>query len=313
MFQKDSDEPIHRASSQNCSRNLCKWAVESKNWVVHARLNTASDAEAGDVHYHISCYTKLKNEARAAVNKSSNAETNYARQQYDPLVFAQLVAFVQFNNSAFKLADLRKLYDRRLVQLDSDWIGSYVHPTRFKEHLLQKLGPDWSDYTEGRDIYISHKKTVGAALAQASRIHVSDDEAQKIVEVGLILCQHILQEQKHFNGSFDPSCLTEPVSKPLLTLLDVLLEGSSSIEDKVAEDQASISARFSRLHYISAYMQQCCKAIKQCPYHLPDEGERNTISSLCGIKIACKRSSKRHDKYFSWNGYVRIIRPGHGS
>jgi len=36
MFQKDSDEPIHRARSQDCSDNLCKWAVESKNWVVHA-------------------------------------------------------------------------------------------------------------------------------------------------------------------------------------------------------------------------------------------------------------------------------------
>jgi len=166
--------------------------------VVHARLNTASDAGAGDVHYHISCYTKLKNEARAAVNKSSNAETSYARQQYDPLVFALLVAFVQLNNSAFKLADPRKLYDRRLIQLDSDWIGSYVHPTRFKEHLLQKQGPDWSDYTEGRDIYISHKKTVGAALALASRIHVSDDEAQKIAEVVIMLRQHILQETEGF-------------------------------------------------------------------------------------------------------------------
>ena len=122
---------------------------------------------------------------------------------------------MQFNNSAFKLADPRKLYDRRLVQLDSDWIGSYVHLTRFKEHLLQKLGPDWSEYTEGRDIYISHKK------AQASRIHVSDDEAQKIVEVGLMLRQHILQEQKRFSGSFDPSCLSEPVSKPLRSI-DIL-------------------------------------------------------------------------------------------
>jgi len=187
------------------------------NWVVHACLNAASDAEVGDVHYHIFCYTKLKNKARAAVNKSSNAETSYARQQYDPLVFAKLVAFVQFNNSAYKLVGLRKLHDRHLVQLDSDWIGSYVHPMRFKEHQLQKLGPDWSEY-----IYVSHKTTVGAALAQSSCIHVSDDEAQKIVEVGLMLHQHILQEQKCFNGSFDLSYLSEPVSKPLLTLLDVL-------------------------------------------------------------------------------------------
>ena len=41
-------------------------------------------------------------------------------------------------------------------------------------------------------------------------------------------------EQKHFSGSFDPSCLRETVSKPLLTLLDVLLEASSSSEDKLA-------------------------------------------------------------------------------
>ena len=151
---------------------------------------------------------------------------------------------MQFNNSTLKLADLRKLYERRLVQLDSDWIGSFVHPTRFKEHLLQKQGPDWSEYTKVRDIYISHKKTVVAALAQASCIHVSDDEAQKIVEVSLILRQHILQEQRRFSESFNPGCLSEPVSKPLLTLLDVLLEGSSSIEAKVAKDQASISGRF---------------------------------------------------------------------
>jgi len=31
-FKKDSDEPIHRARSQDCSENLCKWAVEFKNW-----------------------------------------------------------------------------------------------------------------------------------------------------------------------------------------------------------------------------------------------------------------------------------------
>jgi len=105
------------------------------------------------------------------------------------------------------------------------------------------------------------KKTVGAALAQASRIHMSNDEAQKIVEVGLFLRQHILQEQKHFNGSFDPSCLSEPVSKPLLTLLDVLLESLSSIEDKVAEDQASISARFRVVCTISQLI--CSNAAQQ--------------------------------------------------
>ena len=118
------------------------------------------------MHYHTTCYTKLKNDARAARLKSSHAERGSPfRYTYDPLVIAQLVAFLEFNHTVFKSADLRKLYDRRLNQLGSEWIGGYVHEKRFKEHILEKFGPDWSEYSEGRDVYISHKKAVGAALA----------------------------------------------------------------------------------------------------------------------------------------------------
>ena len=93
----------------------------------------------------------------------------------------QLVAYVQCNHSTFKLADLRKLYDRQIEQLGSDWTGVYVHQTRFKEHLLEKLGTDWSEYSDGRDVFTSHKKTVGATLAQTERLQVTDNEAKKII------------------------------------------------------------------------------------------------------------------------------------
>ena len=102
------------------------------------------------------------------------------------LVIAQLVAFVEFNHSTFKLADLRKLYDRRLNQLVSDWIGVYVHHKRFKEHILEKLGPDWSEYLEDRDVYVSHKKIIGAELAQNVNLQVSEDEVKKIIDVSLM-------------------------------------------------------------------------------------------------------------------------------
>ena len=122
----------------------------------------------------------------------------------------------------------------------------HVHQKRFREHLIEKLGSDWSEYAEGRDIYISHKNTVGAALTQSARLQVTEDEAKKIVEVGLMLRRYILLPQNPFDGSFISSCpVSEPVPKTLLTLQDVLLQGSSSIEEKVAENQASISARAS--------------------------------------------------------------------
>ena len=70
---------------------------------IHARLNTAlnaEDAEAGDVHYHTSCYTKHKNDARAAKLKSSHAKRGSpVGCSMSLLVIAQLVAFVEFNHS----------------------------------------------------------------------------------------------------------------------------------------------------------------------------------------------------------------------
>ena len=119
------------------------------------------------MHYHTSCYTMLKNDARAATAKSSIDQIkSHSISPYDPLIVVQLIAFVKCNNSALKLSYLRSLYDRRIEQLESDWIGVYVHEKRFKEYLLEQLGPDWSEYSEGRDTYICNKTKVGALLAQ---------------------------------------------------------------------------------------------------------------------------------------------------
>ena len=109
----------------------------------------------------------------------------------------------KYNESTFKLADLRKFYDRHL---GSDWSGTYVHGVRFKEHLLKKLGPEWSAFSEGRDVFIAHKKTVGAAVAQTSCLQVTEDEAKNIVEVGLMLP----------NTSFCNRCLSmDPLHQPV--------------------------------------------------------------------------------------------------
>ena len=49
---------------------------------------------------------------------------------------------------------------------------------------------------------------------------MTEEEAKKIVDVGLILSKYILIQQKPFNGSFGSNFLSDPVAKPLLTLLD---------------------------------------------------------------------------------------------
>lgn len=288
LCQDESDEQIFTARTEQCGKNLYKWAMESKNWVVHARLITAVNEKgivAGDVYYHASCYTKLKNAARAATSRSTEASSS-AVCTYDPLVMAQLVAFMQFKQTIFKLAYLRKLYDRRLEQLQSDWIGVYVHQKRFKEHLLMKLGPDWSEYSEGRDIYISHKKTVGAALAHTADLEVTEDGATKIIEVGLMLRRHILLQQMPFNGSFNSCSLSEPVAKPLLALLDALLQGSASIEENGDDEQDETNARLRVACTISQLI--CSNAVKKASnaVTLYQKKERETPFPLyVGLKL----------------------------
>ena len=238
LHQEDNSEPI--STSVSDGEKLKKMAMEAQNWIVYARISAAFDATVGGFYYHKSCYRKLANEARAAKSKKSK-ETKTTPLPYDPLVMAELIAFIQCNGSVMKLADLRNLYSQRLQQVRSDWLTVNIHPTRFKEHLLLKLGDEWQVYTKGRDVLLSTKSKAGSLMLESLTQELSEEEAKKIVEVGLLLRKHILSSQAPFMGSFSSKCLSESVPNSLLTLLQVLLEGTSSIQNM--EDHETASAR----------------------------------------------------------------------
>ena len=317
-FEVDGDEPIYRARSANCGKNLLKWATESENWVVHARLNTAinaEDAEAADIHYHHTCYTHLKNAARAASATPRNTtKSSSCQQPYDPLVIAELLAFVKFNHFPYphKLSALRKLYDDRIQTLGSEWTGLNVHPSRFKDHLLKKLGSDWSAYNEGKEVYISHKKTVGVALAEIARPQVTEEEAEKIVDVAVMLRKYILQKQMPFGGSFNSQSQSGPVPQPLLTLIGVLLEGSSSITQRLQDDEVSHTSRMRVACTISQII--CSNAIKQTSQTetLYQRRERETPLPLyVGLKLHVNDRQKGNISIFHGLGmsvsYDRVM------
>ena len=195
-------------------------------------MNTAinpEDTVAADINYHISCYSDLKNEARSANSKAAKSECAASDiLPYDPLVFSQLITYIRYGLSPVKLTDLMKAYECKLEAVASDWRGKSINSTRFKNHILDKLGPGWSHHRAGIHVFIAHTSTVGNVLADLTH-PVTEDEAQKIVDVGMMLRKYILEPQLPFNGSFNANCLVEPVPLPLLTLINVMLEGSQSV------------------------------------------------------------------------------------
>jgi hypothetical protein len=161
LYQEDNSEPICKSMSDG--EKLKEMAKEAQNWVVYARINEAFDATAADIHYHKTCYCILANEARAT--RSKKLDTKTPMLPYDPLVMAELIAFIQYNETVMKLAYLKKLYIQRLQQVGSEWLMVQIHPTRFKEHLLLKLGDKWQAFTQGRDVLLSTKTKAGSLLS----------------------------------------------------------------------------------------------------------------------------------------------------
>ena len=99
---------------------------------------------------------------------------------------------------------------------------------RFKDAILEKLGLDWQAYKSGKQVYIEHKTKIGEHLANVAQHQVTEEDACKIIEFGMIVRKYALLPQITFDGSFTPNCLSEPVHRALLTAVDVILEGSRS-------------------------------------------------------------------------------------
>ena len=174
---------------------------------------TASDAHAMDAYYHFVCYTRLW-EAAITANRQ---ESKIHSPPFDPIICAQIVAFIEHSEGVFKLSELREMYQELMSdQGDPCKDRREPHATHFKDHLLSLL-PQWSEFSgenKGRkDIYISHNVTVADELAKIHNFQSCQAEALILLCAAVIIHKLCLESQESFNCSFSANCLTAPVNK----------------------------------------------------------------------------------------------------
>ena len=152
------------------------------------------------------------------------------------MVMAQLIALVEDSRTeVFKLSELRELYKTMMS-------GRKLHATRFKDNMLYHL-PEWAKFSQGRDIFISHKATVGTVLAETYHAaNIDQDEALLLVRAAMAIRKCILAKHAPFNGSFSPHCLTEPVDEKVLSFVNVVLQGPKGTIDNSSQVQAGSDA-----------------------------------------------------------------------
>jgi len=106
-----------------------------------------------------------------------------------------------------------------------------------------KLLPEWSEFSQGNEIYISSNEKVGKVVAEAHNTQLGQDDALHLMRAAVILRKCCLQRQEPFSGSFRSDSLTSPVSGQLRRFLNILLEGPSFLRAEDNEEQPELQGR----------------------------------------------------------------------
>lgn len=226
----DDKTNLRKVATDKVDANLKSWAKLNNNFQLIGKLVAqAADAHAGDTYYHVKCYLRLRDSGRAA---QSRASTGPAPPQFDPIAMAQIIAIVEDSDSVFKLSSLRHMYRTLMEEQGSPCLDTREpHSTRFKDHLLDHL-PEWGEFAQGKEIYISNSTKVADLVAKAHDTLLDQDDALLLMRAAVILRKRCLLKQKSFNGSFSSDCLTAPVPEELRSFMNVILQGPSILRDQ---------------------------------------------------------------------------------
>ena len=229
ICEGDDQNNLRKVATDIADANLKSWAQTSNKFQLIGKLiGQAADAHAGDVYYHVQCYLHLRDNARATNRRTSECP---APPQFDPIATAQIVAIVEESDSVYKLSALRLMYRTLMEEQGSPCHDSrQPHSTRFKEHVLNLL-PEWSEYSQGKEIFISNKSKVADLLAKAHDSQIGQGDALMLMRAAVILRKCCLHKQEPFSGTFSPDCLISPVPQELRSFVNIILQGPSILRE----------------------------------------------------------------------------------
>ena len=227
------DEPeskgrmLHDAMTSKLTERVKRCAIELQDQTLMAKLSS-DDLVAQDARYHANCLAMLyKSHSRYTAEMQSNDSDGASYG----IALAELVGFIEEtrnNNkdviSVFKLADLVRLYSNRLKDLGIE-LSNRVHPTHLKNRLLANI-PGIKAFQQGCDVILTFDSDVGTALKEATSTDY-DDEALCLAKAAQLVRRDMQLKSSTFSGTFESNCQEEAVPKSLLTLVDMIMQGTN--------------------------------------------------------------------------------------
>ena len=241
FFCDKAGSVMHQAltDSKGIDRTVEDYAKAVNDAKILAKL-AKGDMHSQSAVYHKDCLSALHNKARSHKTEHSKTEKHTYSES---IALSELVTFIEETrldegvHLYFNLADLAKLYHKRLEQLGVS-IPKRINTTRLKERLLDRM-PNLKVHTKGRDVVLAFDDDIANALIIASQFK-KDSNIMHLAKTALIVRKEMLEKKQAFDGSFPPEALTESVPDSLLSLMNMIVEGPTSNIKLVRKDEAIV-------------------------------------------------------------------------
>ena len=200
--------------------------------------------------YHAKCLVSLYNDIRSLEIKSKS-EDEKSMSSLHGIAFASLVSYLEEHGNSgetapvFKLADLVNLYSEKLLALGISKPCLNVNSTRLKERLLAAM-PDLAAHTQGKHILLVFNDAIGDAIRNACKQDY-DSEALHLARAAKIVRRDMFSIQQSFKGTFEVDCQEKSVPPSLLALVNMIVEGPSSIKKDKKEEEEEDQGRAAAL------------------------------------------------------------------
>ena len=190
---------------------------------------SSGDLIALEAKYHARCLASLYNKARGIITHEPDASND---QTCKGIALAELISYIEEQRQdegikVFRLADLTALYSDRLEQLGVD-VTTRVNSTHLKDRILMHL-PAMNAYKEGRDVFMAYEDDVGTVLRQGYQ-NDRDEQSVMMTKIADMIRRNIFAQKVTFSGSFDQNSQVESVPQSLLSLVNMLINGSNIMD-----------------------------------------------------------------------------------
>ncbi|KAG1712127.1 hypothetical protein GQR58_002434 [Nymphon striatum] len=230
--ESKTKEKLHKVCTLLLDLRVRRVAYDLQDEKLMTFLSTG-DLISLEAKYHLRCLANLYNKARKITTKDKDKDTSLASddQTCTGIALAELIFYIEERREegkvkVFKLADLTKLYKKRLEQLGID--VTRVNSTRLKDQILLYI-PDMNPYSEGRDVFLTYSDDVAMVLRQG--YEPSRDEISiMMTKIAHTIRKDIFSQNDTLSESFDQNSQVDALPKSLLSLVSMLINGPNITE-----------------------------------------------------------------------------------